>query len=43
MTLDLVVRAGRVISTAGEVGRLIGVKDGTIVAIEPFDSDLTAA
>lgn len=43
MTLDLVVRAGRVISTAGEVGRLIGVKDGTIVAIEPLDSDLTAA
>ena len=40
--LDLVIRAPRVVSTAGEVSRIVGVKDGTIVAIEPMDSDLTA-
>ena len=40
--LDLVIRAPRVVSTAGEVSRIIGVKDGTIVAIEPIESDLTA-
>ncbi|WP_107704807.1 allantoinase AllB [Nocardioides allogilvus] len=41
--LDLVIRAERVVSAAGEVGRVIGVKDGTIVAIEPLDSDLTGS
>jgi allantoinase len=41
--LDLVVRANRVVSTTGEVGRLIGVKDGRIAAIEPLDSDLAGA
>ncbi|MEO5665099.1 MAG: allantoinase AllB [Nocardioides sp.] len=41
--LDLVIRAERVIGSAGEVGRLIGVRDGTIVAIEPLGSDLTGA
>ena len=35
--LDLVIRAPRVISTAGEVSRIVGVKDGTIVAIEPLE------
>ena len=40
--LDLVIRAPRLISTTGEVGRIVGVKDGTIVAIEPLSSDLTA-
>lgn len=40
--LDLVIRAPRLISTAGEVGRVVGVKDGTVVAIESLDSDLTA-
>ncbi len=40
--LDLVIRAPRVVSTAGEVSRIVGVKDGTIVAIEPMESDLTA-
>ena len=40
--VDLVIRARRVISTAGEVARCIGVKDGSIVAIEPLSSDLTA-
>jgi allantoinase len=41
--LDLVIRASRVVSTSGEGGRLIGVADGRIVAIEPLDSDLTGA
>ena len=41
--LDLVIRAEHVVSAAGEVGRVIGVKGGTIVAIEPLDSDLTGA
>ena len=40
--LDLVVRASRVIAGPGEVGRCIGVKDGSIVAIEPLTSDLSA-
>ena len=34
--LDLMIRAPRLISTAGEVSRIVGVKDGTIVAIEPI-------
>jgi allantoinase len=40
--LDLVLRAPRVVTAAGEVARRIGVADGRIVAIEPLDSDLTA-
>lgn len=40
---DLVIRANRVVSRTGEVGRLIGVKDGRIVAIEPLDSELSGA
>ena len=40
--LDLVIRAPRLVSTAGEVSRTVGVKDGTIVAIEPLESDLSA-
>jgi allantoinase len=40
--LDLVVHARRVISTAGEVARSVGVKDGSVVAIEPLGSGLTA-
>ena len=40
--LDLMIRAPRMVSTAGEMSRIVGVKDGTIVAIEPMDSDLTA-
>jgi allantoinase len=40
--LDLVIRARRVVSTAGEVARCIGVKDGSIVAAEPLDSALSA-
>ncbi|PVG84551.1 allantoinase AllB [Nocardioides gansuensis] len=40
--LDLVIRARRVVSTGGEVDRTIGVRDGSIAVIEPYDSDLTA-
>ncbi|WP_067434290.1 allantoinase AllB [Nocardioides jensenii] len=40
---DLVIRANRVVSTAGEVERQIGVKDGRVVAIEPLDADLIGA
>ena len=40
--LDLVIRARRIVSTSGEVARCVGVKDGSIVAIEPLDSELTA-
>ncbi|GAA4537067.1 allantoinase AllB [Pseudonocardia xishanensis] len=40
--LDLVFRARRVITAYGEVDRCVGVKDGTIVAIEPYDYDLAA-
>ncbi|MFG1820449.1 allantoinase AllB [Kribbella sp. NPDC049174] len=38
--LDLVVRARRVVSAAGEVARAVGVRDGRIVAIAPYDADL---
>jgi allantoinase len=38
--LDLVIRARRVLSTAGEVARVIGVRAGRIVAVEPYDSGL---
>jgi allantoinase len=37
---DLVFRAQRVITVAGEVARCVGVRDGRIAAIEPYDSDL---
>ena len=40
--LDLVLRAPRVVTAAGEVARRIGVADGRIVAIEPLGSGLTA-
>jgi allantoinase len=40
--LDLVIRARRVVGTAGEVARSIGVRDGAVVAVAPLDSDLTA-
>jgi allantoinase len=41
--LDLVFRARRVITVVGEVSRSIGIKDGRVVAIEPFDADVEAA
>jgi allantoinase len=37
---DLVFRARRVVTAAGEVARCIGVRDGTIVAIEPLEAAL---
>src|SRR5215218_5948372 len=39
----MVFRARRAITVLGEVDRAIGVKDGTIVAIEPYDAPLEAA
>ncbi len=41
--LDLVVRGRRVITAYGEVERCVGVGDGQIVAIEPYDSPLASA
>lgn len=38
--LDLVIRARRLVSTAGVVPAAVGVKDGRIVAIEPYDTAL---
>lgn len=40
--LDLVIRARRVIVGSSEVARTIGVRSGSIVAIEPISSDLSA-
>src|SRR6266571_1158747 len=37
---DLVFRARRVVTVAGEVARCVGVRDGRVAAIEPYDSDL---
>ena len=41
--LDLVIRARRVIGTAGEVPAAVGVKNGRIVAVAPYDSPLEGA
>jgi len=41
--LDLVIRARRLVSTAGVLPAAVGVKDGRIVAIEPYDSALDGA
>jgi allantoinase len=38
--LDLLFRAPRVITAAGEVARCIGVRDGRIAVIEPIDAEL---
>jgi allantoinase len=40
--LDLVIRARRVVTSAGEVDRAVGVRDGRIVAIAPYDAQLEA-
>ena len=40
--LDLLFRAPRVITVAGEVARCIGVRDGRIAVIEPIDAELDA-
>jgi allantoinase len=38
---DLVFRAPRAITAAGEVPRCVAVRDGVIVAIEPLEAELT--
>ena len=38
--LDLVIRARRTLTAAGEVARVIGVRNGRVAAIEPYDSEL---
>ncbi|HEV2781665.1 MAG TPA: allantoinase AllB [Actinophytocola sp.] len=40
---DLVLRARRVITPEGEVARSVGVRDGRIAAVEPFDAVPDAA
>ncbi|MGH3949802.1 MAG: allantoinase AllB [Pseudonocardiaceae bacterium] len=40
--MDLVFKAQRVITAAGEVARSIGVDGGKVVAIEPLEADLAA-
>lgn len=40
--LDLVVRGQRVVTPAGEGARSVGVRDGSIVAVEPYDAALRA-
>ncbi|GAA3586037.1 allantoinase AllB [Kribbella ginsengisoli] len=41
--MDLVIRARRMVSTTGLVPAAVGVKDGRIVSIEPYDTDLNAS
>lgn len=41
--LDLVLRARRVITEAGEVPASVGVRDGRIATVEPFEAGLDAA
>jgi allantoinase len=40
MTFDLVFKARRVITSAGEGARAVGVNDGRIVAVESYDTEL---
>jgi allantoinase len=40
---DLVFRARRVVTAAGEAARCVGVRDGRIAAIEPLEAALDAA
>jgi allantoinase len=40
--LDLVIRARRVVRPGGELPAALGVRDGRIVAIAPYDADLQA-
>jgi allantoinase len=41
--LDLVIRARRVVRADGEEPAAVGVRDGRIVAISPYDAELDAA
>lgn len=43
LDLDLVVRGRRVVTPSGEQPCAIGVQDGVIVAVEPYDAPVTAA
>ncbi len=43
MTFDLVIRGQRILTTAGEAAREVGVRDGRIVAIEPLGNGLDGA
>jgi len=38
---DLVFRAPRVVTAAGEVSRCVGVRDGRVAAIEPLEAELS--
>ena len=38
---DLVIRAGRAVTPDGEVPMVVGVQDGSIVAVEPAGADLS--
>src|SRR5262245_14353110 len=40
--LDVLFRARRVITSAGSHAACVGVRDGSIVAIEPYDAQLAA-
>ena len=40
---DLVIRGNRIMTTAGEVAREVGIRDGKIVAIEPLGNNLEGA
>ncbi|MDQ6739924.1 MAG: allantoinase AllB, partial [Actinomycetota bacterium] len=40
---DLVIRGGRILTTAGIVAREVGIRDGVIVAIEPLGNGLEGA
>ncbi|TDW18482.1 allantoinase AllB [Kribbella kalugense] len=41
--LDLVIRARRVVRATGEQPGAVGIRDGRIVAISPYDADLDAS
>ncbi|MDX6263758.1 MAG: allantoinase [Kribbellaceae bacterium] len=41
--LDLVIRAHRIVSTTGVAPGVVGVKNGRIVSIEPYDADHSTA
>ncbi|MET3142746.1 UNVERIFIED_ORG: dihydroorotase-like cyclic amidohydrolase, partial [Arthrobacter sp. UYEF2] len=40
-SFDLVIRGQRILTTAGITAREVGIRDGVIVAIEPFGNGLT--
>ena len=40
-TFDLVIRGQRILTTAGITAREVGIRNGVIVAIEPFGNGLT--